>query len=284
MTIPVILSSGSLYTFDLDTVMTFARDAGFDGLELMVDFRRETHNLAHLRKLINRNRMPVMAVHSPFQRMKLQGWPTDPVAVIKKSVELAETLGAQTVVVHPPPRWFRLQGTVSGPQWSRKTTLPLPFASTGELGRWLLEDLPAFQESVAVKIAVENMPVRKVGPLMLDSYHYPTPQQLRQFQYLTLDTTHVGTRHTDLLAFYRQIADKVAHVHLSNYNGHEHQRLDDGVLPLAEFLRTLEADGYDGLVSVELGTHSLEASDDDKVRQHLQDTVAFCRAALTTEA
>jgi len=40
--IPVILSTGSLFNFDVDTVMALAAETGFDGVELMVDWRRET--------------------------------------------------------------------------------------------------------------------------------------------------------------------------------------------------------------------------------------------------
>lgn len=275
-----ILSTGSLYTFDLDTAMALAAETGFDGVELMVDWRRETYHLPHLEKVVARHNLPILAVHSPFAHMHIQGWPADPVGLVKRSVELAEALGAQTVIVHPPGRWIRLQAVVAGPYRSRKFYLPLPVAGPGRLGRWLLEELPAFQAETTVKVAVENMPCRRYGPFRLNHFHFYNPEQLRRFQHLTLDTTHVGTRQLDLLEFYRQLEGKVTHLHLSNFNGKEHQLPTNGHLPLAELLAELVRDGYKGLVSLELGPASLQADDETALRQNLRVSLDFCRAAL----
>jgi sugar phosphate isomerase/epimerase len=46
--IPIIFSTGSLYTFDVDTAMALAAEAGFAGIELMVDWRRETYERKNL--------------------------------------------------------------------------------------------------------------------------------------------------------------------------------------------------------------------------------------------
>jgi sugar phosphate isomerase/epimerase len=280
MTIPVILSTGSLFNFDLDTVMSLAAEAGFAGLELMIDGRRETDHPAHLEKLTVRHRLPILAVHSPFASFP-PPWPHDPISHIKQSVRLAELLGAQIVVVHPPARWVRLQGLVLAPQHAWKLSLPLPWARPGRLGQWLQQDLSAFQSQTEVKIAVENMPRRWIGPWQLEPYHFNNAAQLNQFPYLTLDTTHVGTWREDLLHFYRQVKTKVAHIHLSNYNGHEHQLLPNGLLPLAALLAELVHDNFAGLVSLELGPTSLQADDEIKLKQNLQASLAFCQQALT---
>jgi sugar phosphate isomerase/epimerase len=281
MTIPLILSTGSLYNFDISTVMALAGEAGFDGVELMVDWRQETFHRPHLEKLMRQHDLPILAVHSPFAFMRLQGWPVDPVEIVHKSVQLAKNLGAQTVVVHPPTRWVRFQGIVAGPQRSWKISLPLPVVGPGRLGRWLWCELPDFQARSRVKIAVENMPCRHVGPFKLDPFHFTRPEQLNHFQFLTFDTTHAGTRQLDLLDFYRQIKPKVAHVHLSNYNGREHQLLNNGHLPLAALLAELVEDRFDGLVSVELNPASLQAEDDAVLQQNLRETVSFCRKVLS---
>lgn len=280
MTIPIILSTGSLYNFDVSSAMALAREIGFAGLELMVDWRRETHHPAHLEKLISRHNLPILAVHSPFSKFQILGWPNNPVGTIKQTVRLAEAIGAQTVVVHPPERWVRLQSVVISPTRAWKISVPLPVAGLGALGRWLQHDLAEFQANTSVKIAVENMPCRWLGPLKLEPHHFARPERLSCFQYLTLDTTHVGTRHVDLFEFYQKIKAKVAHVHLSNYSGRQHQLLDNGHLPLSSFLATLVNDRFDGLISIELNPISLQAGDEGALRQNLQDTLAFCQQAL----
>ena len=280
MTIPIILSTGSLFTYDVDTIMALAREAGYDGIELMVDWRRETHQPEHLQKLVARHNLPILAVHSPFAKMSFYGWPAHPVGVIKQTVRLAEELGAKTVVVHPPGRWVRFQGIVLTPHRLRKISLPLPVIGQGPLGRWLTYDLPDFQATTPVKIAVENMPCRRLGPLKLEPHHFYSLQVLKQFQFLTLDTTHVGTRHADLLDFYNQIWPQVVHIHLSNFNGKEHQLPHNGHLPLNRFLTQLTQNQFDGLVSLELGPDSLQAEDETRVRQDLRDSLNFCRQAV----
>lgn len=280
MSVPIILSTGSLYNFDVSTAMALAGEAGFAGIELMVDWRWETHDPAHLEKLMTRHNLSIMAVHSPFSRNFILDWPGEPVAVIEQSVKLAERLGAQTVVVHPPQRWVRLQGLIAGPQRTRKLSVPLPVAGIGPLGRWLLEDLADFQAKTTVKLAIENMPCRRLGPLKLEPHHFFRSEELNQFQHLTLDTTHVGTRYTDLLDFYSRIKEKVAHIHLSNHNGREHQLLDNGHLPLARLLTELAKDNFAGLISIELSPFSLQVHDERTLRQNLRDSLVFCQQAL----
>lgn len=260
--------------------MSLAKEAGFDGVELMVDWRRETYTPDHLQKLMTRYNLPILAVHSPFTKSFLSDWPSDPIDSIKASVRLAETLGAQTVVVHPPGRWLRVQGLITMPEGGRKLSLPLPVVGPGRLGHWLQHDLAEFQSTTNVKIAVENMPCRWFGPVRLEPHHYPSPDTLSQFQHLTFDTTHVGTRHTDLLAFFQKIENRVAHIHLSNYDGKEHQLPQQGFLPLTGLLKRLKQQKFQGLISLELNPISLQADDEKKLKKNLQESLSFCIQAL----
>lgn len=281
---PIILSTGSLFNFDVDTVMSLAAEAGFDGVELMVDWRRETHEPTHLQRLMARHNVPILAVHNPFVKMFSQNWPEDPIASIKQSVALAEAVGAKTVVVHPPGRWVRFQGYITTPYRSRKISLPLALLGQGQLGRWLHQNLAGFQTTTGVKITVENMPCRWLGPFRLEPHHYASPDILNQFQYLTLDTTHVGTRRVDLLAFYGQVESRVAHIHLSNFNGREHQLPDDGSLPLVALLKRLVQNRYQGLITLELNPQSLQSENETRLKQNLWDSLAFCQRALHAKA
>jgi len=65
-------------------------------------------------------------------------------------------------------------------------------------------------------------------------------------------------------------------VHLSNFNGQEHQLPENGHLPLGALLLRLTQDGYGGAVSLEVGPEVLEAEDDAQVRAHLRRAVEFC--------
>ena len=74
-----------------------------------------------------------------------------------------------------------------------------------------------------------------------------------------------------------QVRERVSHVHLANFNGREHRRLQDGHLPLAELLGELRDDGYRGVIVVELEPSALDVEDEAQVLAQLKAQVAFCR-------
>jgi sugar phosphate isomerase/epimerase len=142
---------------------------------------------------------------------------------------------------------------------------------------WLKTELSALEGASSVTVAVENMPCHRLGRRRFDVHRMNRIKEWAQFPHLTLDTTHLGTWGLDIVEVYDQVADRVAHVHLSNFHdGREHLRLDDGSLPLGAFLKRLR-NRFQGTVTVELNPISLEAEDETKVRAHLRATVEFCR-------
>lgn len=273
----IALSAGSLHTYGLDRVFGLAVEAGFQGLEIIIDNRWDTHQPAYLRALQRRHGIPVVSLHAPF--FHVEGWPSDMIQSLQHTVALAEELGVRTVVVHLPRR-FRMGSFFLPHLMSRPARFPVPWRSEGSFARWLKEDLPAFQSSTPVTIAVENLPARRFLDVSIAAWQFNTWDELAQFAYLTLDTTHVGTWGHDLLAVYERIKDRIAHVHLSNYNGQEHRQPTDGHLPLGEFLRRLARDAYAGVVCMETGPKALEAGDETAVRRHLREAFDFCQKNL----
>jgi len=273
---PVLaLSSGSLYSYGLERVFELAAWAGFDGMEVLIDGRWDTRQADYLRGLQERYSLPVVSLHSPFV-LRVDGWERDEVSRLKRTVALAEELGARTVVAHPPLRWhWAFIITTGGHHWR----LPLPWWRNGrEYGRWLQEELADFQAGTPVIIALENMPARHWGLWRLQRFRFGGPMGLERFPHLTLDTAHWGTWGVDILEVYERLKERVAHVHLSDYDGDkEHLLLGKGRLPLREFLRKLVADGFAGVIVVELDPRPLEAADEATVRRHLKAACEFCR-------
>lgn len=271
----IAFSTGSLYTYGLDRVFNLAAEAGFDGVELMIDNRWDTRDAAYLRRLQQRHDLPILSLHSPFPIIAVDGWPWDDADRTQRTVALAEALGVPTIVTHLPLR-FHI-AVVQSTLLKRLLLLPLPRRWGRSYARWLKTDLPALQRASSVTVAVENLPCHRLGSWRLDVHRMNRVEEWAQFPHLTLDTTHLGTWGLDVLAVYEQIADRVAHVHLSNFrDGKEHLRLDDGDLPLGAFLERLK-NRFRGTVAVELNPTSMEAEDESKVRAHLRATVEFCR-------
>ena len=264
-------STGSLYNYGLRRTFELAREAGFDGLEVLVDLRWDTRQAGYLSTLRDEFGLPVVSVHNPFLRMK--DWEQDPIRRVERTVALAEALGAHVVVIHLPLRFTRL----SVKSLFVRATVQLPWLWDGRYARWIVDELPAYQATTPVTIAVECMPHHRTLGLRVNPFRLNDLEGLARLSCLTLDTTHLGTWGVDVLAAYERLADRVAHVHLSNYDGREHRLPHKGRLPLAQFLACLKADGYGGIVTLEVHPEALGAGDEGRVRQNLRAAVDFCR-------
>ena len=276
---PIIaLSTGSLHTYGISRVFELAAAAGFEAIELLVDHRWDARHPTYLMRLSGESGLPIVAVHNPFVP-RVPGWPSDPLGRLQRSAALARELGAGVVVTHLPLRLHGIKleffGLAKGPM-----LLPLPFPVSKHYDRFLLDGLARFEDEEGVRIGVENMPAKRVLGRRVDIHSLNTLDVLSSLPGVTLDTTHLGTWDLDPVEVYERLKARVVHVHLSNFDGEEHRLPQSGHLPLAELLRRLKRDGYEGAVSVELNPDVLQAEDERLVRAHLRGAAAFCREHL----
>jgi sugar phosphate isomerase/epimerase len=274
-----IFSTGSLYNYSIDRCFELASRAGFDGVELMIDHRWDTRQAGYVERLTRRYQIPVRAVHSPFPR-NITGWAADYPGAIQKSVEMAEALQAPVVILHLPER---VSYTVLQ-LGSRRLLLPLPGVKRHEAYiRWLLEGMPKLQQSTPVLLCIENLPAvnfwgKKLNPARWNAYNRETIGDITRFPHITLDTTHLGTWGLDPAEVVVRWGRRVKHVHLSNFNGREHRRPEDGHLRLDRFLERLAEAGYNHAVSLELHPDALDAgADDGRIIELLTHSLACCR-------
>jgi len=276
----IALSTGSLYSYGTARAFELAKEAGFEGVEVLIDQRWDTRQAGYLNRLKERYAMPIASVHAPFFT-GLPGWPDKGVESCKQAVALAEAVGARTVVTHLPMRMAHIQ--VTWPALRPKPFyLTYPWTADKEHLAWLANGLHEFQATTNVTIAVENLPYRRRWfGLFKSIWHHNTPDDWAGLEHWALDTTHIGTWGFDLLALYERLKGRLAHVHLSNHNPREkreeHRLLTDGHLPLAELLQRLRRDKYQGVTTCELDPEPLGASDENTVRANLRATYEFCR-------
>lgn len=131
--IKVGLSTASVYPLRAEAAFEYAARLGYDGVELMVWAESVSQDVAAVKKLSRRYRVPVLSVHAPCLLISQRVWGANPVPKLDRSVRAAEQLGAQTVVVHPPFRWQR------------------------RYAEGFTEQVAALEASSDVMIAVENM-------------------------------------------------------------------------------------------------------------------------------
>jgi len=268
-----LFSTGSLWTYSVDRTFAFASEAGFDGIELMIDQRWEGRQVDYLRRLSDEQGIAVKVVHSPFSP-SIPGWPADEAGRIARSLAIAEELGASVVVHHLPTRF----GVAFIAARGKSIMIPYPSAQAGKYRDWLDGPYGTLQDSTDVKLCIENMPAKEIWGRKLNPCLWNTPDEIGRFTNLTLDTTHLGTWGLDPSRVYQQLVDQVKHVHLSNFDGSEHRRPEDGHLDLERFVRQVAAAGQVGTVTLELKPDALDAGEaDEHIIELMGNSLELCR-------
>ncbi len=230
----LILSAGSLYTLPTHQVFELGRDIGFDGMEVIInhDFSG-SYYLKHLQSL--QQVFHIQSLHAPF--FEIDGW-GNKIDQLKKCADLALEAGVPLINFHPPS-WMLFEFKFWG--WLKKVR--------------------DFQEEIGhneVLVTIENMPCLpkgKINPYMLSKVSSMVKFMHERNLYLTFDTAHCGSMHTDFLSDFHIYYDsgRMRNIHFSDYgNGEEHLMPGHGVLPLTRFLNHLRETEYDHGVVLEL--------------------------------
>ena len=253
---PVIFSTGSLYPFGLDRVYAWISEAGYDGAEIMMDERWDTHQEDYLRDLAKRHGVPILALHPPLRR---GAWGLGPEETLVRVARLASRMEVPVVVTHPPPPGRPLE-------------------------RWKAGPLREAREQ-GVVVAVENMPQSWAGGLFrIRRKSCYLPEHLADVGEVTLDSSHAGASKVDLLRAHSALTTQLRHVHLSDSNletGRDEHRLPGkGRLPLKPLLAALGASGYAGAVSLELKPWPLGTPDSEVILERMRAALRFTREGL----
>ncbi|SCL20486.1 Sugar phosphate isomerase/epimerase [Micromonospora nigra] len=258
--VPVLLSSSSVFPERTAAAFQLAAALGYDGVEVMVWTDVVSQDAGALRGLAGHYGVPVLSVHAPCLLVTQRVWSPDPWERLRRAGELAETLEAPTVVVHPPFTWQR------------------------EYARNFAEGLAEVADRFSgLRFAVENMyPVRMAGRQFVPYVPGWDPTATGYASY-TLDLSHCAASHTDAMKMADQMGDGLAHVHLGDGTGEgrdEHLVPGRGNQPCAEVLRSLAGRGFTGSVAVEVTTRGAKSR---AVREaDLRESLEFARQHLAT--
>lgn len=269
--IKVGLSTASVYPLRTEAAFEAAAELGFDGVELMVWAESASQDVGAISQLSRRYDMPVLSVHAPCLLISQRVWGADPIPKLNRSVQAAERLGAQTVVVHPPFRWQRRYAE-----------------GFSEQVAWL-------EERSAVQVAVENM-----FPFRADRFFgsgVPSIERMRRrgglpgpavsafapsydpldgdHAHYTLDLSHTATAGTDALDMARRMGAGLAHLHLCDGTGastDEHLVPGRGTQPAVEVCQMLANSDFTGHVILEVTTSGArtKAERDELLTESLQ--------------
>jgi sugar phosphate isomerase/epimerase len=268
------LSTGTLYIYPLRAVMRWARAAGFDGVELVVNPEAIGRGGRAVGRLAAEEGMEVLTAHPTV--VPLPGWRERSAGGLERTLGLAGEAGAKLVVVHTP----------------RAESLE---AGEGLAFRRQIEGLLPQLQASGPRLAVEN----KAARTATDAGYALTPlHRLRDFaeRYdlgLVLDTTHAAASGEDLMRARQVFGPRLANVHLSDAGGPltrlparrlrgatgEHRFPGAGTLSLSTLLGDLGGDGYAGPVTLEVNPFALRFWWPPAVRRRLAEAAAWIQAA-----
>ena len=256
------MSTSAVFPLPPEDAFRLAKEAGFDGVEVMVTNNEVTQDARALLEISERYGLPILAIHAPVLLLTHFVWGRDPAVKLERSAELARSVGATTVVVHPPFRWQA--------QYSRD----------------FLRIVRATAKKYGVEIAVENMFPWKVAGKNLKAYSPGSDPTLMDCDAMTLDFSHASLSGRDSLEFALAMGQRLRHVHLCDGSGSiddgrifdEHLLPGKGKEPVAEVLEYLAHRGWNGNVVAEVNTR--KAKTEEEQLEMLRQTLAFARAHL----
>jgi sugar phosphate isomerase/epimerase len=275
--IKVGLSTASVYPLRTEAAFEYAARLGYDGVELMVWAESVSQDIDAVAKLSRRYRVPVLAVHAPCLLISQRVWGANPIPKLDRSVQAAERLGAQTVVIHPPFRWQR--------RYAEGFTEQVRDLETSSEVIVAVENMFPFRADRffgAGPTSVERMRKRggKPGPAI--SAFSPSYDPLDgNHAHYTLDLSHTATAGTDAMDMARRMGSGLSHLHLTDGTGastDEHLVPGRGTQPTVEVCQLLAAGDFSGHVILEITTSAVRTEDQREAL--LTESLDFARTHL----
>ena len=256
----VALSTASVYPENCATAFELAERLGYDGVEVMVWTEPVTQESGALQALSDLHAMPVVSVHAPTLLLTQRVWGPDAWSKVDNSIALARSLGADTVVLHPPFRWQK------------------------EYAAEFIDGVALREHDFGIRLAVENMFPWRARTRSVEAYlpHWDPVEQ--PYDHVTLDLSHTATAGSDALAMAAALGPRLAHLHLADGLGSakdEHLVPGRGTQPCAELLEILARQQFSGSVVVEVSTRRL---DGEQREADLAEALAFARLHLAAAA
>ncbi len=238
-----LLSTDSLRGYGINRIFSFAKDSGFEGLELGLDGRLfDTQNPAYLNQLSKEHALSVRVV---------KNFVGSSITQTTLACEIAQAIGAQVLVIEPPKIFdFKYKD-------------------------FLKRQVPVFRKKYGITIALKNGPSEYVWGILPGRSMNSIPD-LQNFKEVCLDVSNLYGKKLDLIRAYEMVKAYLVHVELSNvYHDLDHSALDEGIMPLESFLTKLNRDGYEHDISLLVRPKVLRAGDDKGVMKHLEKAMKF---------
>ncbi|MCY7401583.1 MAG: sugar phosphate isomerase/epimerase [Nocardioides sp.] len=228
------LSTASVYPESTAHAFGWAASVGYDAVEVMVGIDALSQQIGSVKRLSEHHRLPICAVHAPCLLFTQRVWGIDPWGKLERSAEMAEAVGADVVVVHPPFRWQK------------------------DYAAGFVEGIASLEASTGIAFAVENMyPWRASSRRGMEMYLPGWDPSQEDYAHTTIDLSHAAIARSDVVEMAERSGDRLRHVHLTDGSGSakdEHLVPGRGVMQAERFLKHLVGTGFEGHVVLEINT------------------------------
>ncbi|MDR1687899.1 MAG: sugar phosphate isomerase/epimerase [Clostridiales bacterium] len=225
----VTISTGAFYKYNYKEIFEIVSQTNCRDIELCLNNTFVDVSFAEIIKEIEKRNLTVHSIHTPFEFL----WKPneDERFWIDRSTELAKELGAKIITTH------------------------ITFKDGDSLEEQHKRNLIELRDN-DITVCTENMPAVWANSDMDSFLCHPSKllEFLNEFGIsVTFDTTHWASTGKPLLYGYEMFKKHIKNIHISDYSdGIEHKTLGTGNLPIAEFVQTLNKDGYTNPLTIEL--------------------------------
>jgi sugar phosphate isomerase/epimerase len=249
------LSTASVYPETTSHAFDYADRLGYDAVEVMVSIDVGSQSIENILSLRDYHQLPVCAIHAPCLLITQRVWGTEPWHKLERSAEMAQAVGADVVVVHPPFRWQR------------------------EYAEGFVEGIAELERRTGIAFAEENMyPWRATSRREMKVYQPGWDPSEQPYANTTIDLSHAATAQSDPIEMAERLGPRLRHVHMTDGSGSpkdEHLVPGHGNQPCGEFLEKLARTGFEGHIVAEINTR--KAGDREAREADLLETLAFSR-------
>jgi len=248
------LSTVSVYPESSAHAFAYAASMGYDAIEVMVGIDALSQQTSAIQQLSQHHGIPVCAVHAPCLLFTQRVWGTEPWGKLERSAEMAATVGAEVVVVHPPFRWQK------------------------SYARDFVDGIAALETSTGMAFAVENMYPWRASSRGMEMYLPGWDPSQEPYANTTIDLSHAAIAHSDPVAMAQRLGDRLRHIHLTDGTGSakdEHLVPGRGTTGADTFLRHLADAGFTGEIVLEINTR--KCNDRTERERDLRESLEFAR-------
>ena len=226
---------------NLEDILDFIENLGLEYAELVHQFPYENIDADFLESYNLK-----YSIHSPFMDVNIASLQeksrSNSVEQIKNSIDLANKIDAESVVVHPGLMPF----------------LARPFEDkVYEVANSSIKELGDYGKDLGVNVSIENMPTFE-GMIYKDMKKLD--EILREYEMsMTLD---IGHAHHVGYSADEMYFDSIKHIHAHDNYGDDdsHLALGEGSIDLKHIINTFESKNYDGI-------YIIEVNDEDSIKK-----------------